>query len=103
MFLDFLYSLSSDKSDSLDDEPDDNGSDSGSSCTCSFPLYFDDYVGRVSGLGYGGFIPTVVNSKCDIFDFVVFVPIGVNSKVFFLKFLFFTPNSKISFIIIVMV
>ena len=43
-------------------------------------LRFDDSLGRVSGLGPGVFVPTVVESKCDIFAFVMFVPIGVESK-----------------------
>ena len=44
-----------------------------------FPL-FDDYVVIVCGLGSGVFVTTGVESKCDIFVFVVFVPIGVKSK-----------------------
>ena len=42
---------------------------------------FDDYVGSVSCFGYGVFVPTGVNPKCDIFAFAVFLPIGVESKV----------------------
>ena len=55
MLLNFLHFLSSYKSYLLNDESDDDGSDSGSSGMCSFPLRFDDPVGRVSGLGYGVF------------------------------------------------
>ena len=54
LLLDFLYFLSSDESDSLYDESDDDGYYSGSSGTCSFPAFsfcFDDFIGRVSGLG----------------------------------------------------
>ena len=50
---------------------------------CYFPAFFirfDDFFVRVSGLGSGIFVPTGVESKCDIFEFVVFVPIGVESK-----------------------
>ena len=74
MILDFLYLLLSDESDSLDDESDNDGSDSGSSGTCSFPLHFDNSVSSVSGLGSGVFVPTGVESNCDIFAFVVLVP-----------------------------
>ena len=45
-----------------------------------FSLRFDNSIGRVSGLGSGVFIPTGVESKCDIFVFVMFVPIRVESK-----------------------
>ena len=31
-------------------------------------------------VGYGIFIPTGIDSKCDVFSFVLFVPIGVKSK-----------------------
>ena len=64
--------MSSDESDSLNDESDNDGSDSGSSGTYSFPnfsLRFDDFVGRVCGLGYVVFVTTGVKSKCDIFTF----------------------------------
>ena len=83
LLLDFLYFLSSDKSYSLDDESAYDGSDSGSSGTYYFPTFalrFDDFVGCVSGLGYGIFVPTGVKSKCGILDFGLFVPKGVKSK-----------------------
>ena len=64
----------------LDDESDNDGSDSGSSGTFNFPFCFYDSVGHVSGLGYGGFVPIGVKSKCDVVRFFVFVPIGVESK-----------------------
>ena len=64
----------------LDDEYDDDGSDSGSSGTYYFPLRFDNYVGCVSGLGSGVFVPTGVKPKYDVFVFLVFVPKGVESK-----------------------
>ena len=70
----------------------------------AFPLRFDDSVGRVSGLGSGVFSPTGVDSKCDIFSFVVSVPKGVESKggrligkKLALKFLALVQNFKISF------
>ena len=81
LILDFLYLMSSDKSDSLDDESDNDGSDSGSSSRCYFPLNFENSVDRVSGLGSGIFVPTGVESKCGIFTVIVFIPIGFESKV----------------------
>ena len=59
----------------LNDDSNDDGSVSGSSDTCNFPFRFDDSVGRVSGVGSGVFVPTVVESKCDIVMLVMFVPI----------------------------
>ena len=70
LLLYFLYLLSSDEPDSLDDESDDDGSDSRSSGTyyfTAFSLNFDHSVGSVRGLGSGIFVPTGVESKCDIF------------------------------------
>ena len=72
-----IHLLSSDGSDSLDDEPDELGSDSESSGTyyfCAFSLYFHDSVGSVSVLGSGVFAPTGVDPKGDILAFDVFVP-----------------------------
>ena len=73
LLLDFLYLLSSDESYSLDDESDDDGCDSGSSGTYYFPLHYENSVGRVSVLGYSFFVPTGVETKCDVFEFVVLV------------------------------
>ena len=59
--LDLLYFLSSDESDLLNDDSDYVGSYYGSSSTYSFhsfSLSFDNYVGCVSGLGSGVFLPT---------------------------------------------
>ena len=105
LLLYFLYLLSSDESDLIDDESDDAGSDddrsdSGSSGTYYFPAFslcFDNYFGPVSGLGSGIFVPTGVDSKCDIFAFVVFVPIGVESKGGQLIEMFWRSNSLFSF------
>ena len=83
MLFDLLYFLSSDESDSLDDESEELGSDSGSSGTysfCAFYLCFDDYVGSVSVLGLDIFAPKGVDSKGDIFASDVFLPTGVKSK-----------------------
>ena len=96
-----LNFLSLDESDSLDDD----GSGFGYYGTCSFPFYFDDSVGSVSGLGSGIFVPTGVKSKCEIFAFVVLVSIGSSPKVddsskkLALKFLIFPPSFKINFIV----
>ena len=65
--LDFLYLLSSNESDLLDNEYDNDGYGSGSSGTCFFKLNFDNNVGPVSGLGSDIFVPTGVDSKCDVF------------------------------------
>ena len=113
LHLYLLYLISSEKSDLLDDESDDDGSDYGSSGTYSFhafSLYFENSIGRVSGLGSGSFVLTGVELKCDIFAFIVLVAIGVNSKGvrliktnLALKFLVLFTNFKISFIDIVVV
>ena len=79
----FLYLMSSYKSYSLNHESDDDGYDSRSSSTYYFPAFslcFDYSVIHVSGLGSDVFVPIGVESKCDIFAFVVFVSIGVESK-----------------------
>ena len=80
LFLDFLYLLLSEKLDSLDDESENNRSDSRSYGTRSFPFCSEDSVGRVSGLGSRVFVPTGVDSKCDVFAFFVFVTIRDNYK-----------------------
>ena len=82
LLFDFIYLLSSDESDPINDESDDDGSDSGSSGTYYFPNFLVVYgsVGSVNGLGSGIFAPTGVESKCLIFVFIVFVPTGVKSK-----------------------
>ena len=83
LILDFLYLLSLDESDLLNDESDELGSDSGSSGTysfCAFSLCFDHSVGSVSLFGCGIFAPTGVESKGDIFAFDMFVPTRVESR-----------------------
>ena len=100
LLFDFLYLLSLDQSDLLDDESDNDGYDSGSSGTysfCAFSLRFDDSVGSVSCLGYGVFVPTGVKSKSDILAFCVFVPIGVDYKGGRLIEMFWRPNYLFSF------
>ena len=79
--------LSSEKSDSLDDEPENDGYDSGSAGTCAFTFRFDEYVGRVDnfvgrvrGVGSGVFLMTGIDSIGEVVPLVVFVPIGVESK-----------------------
>ena len=65
-----IYLLSSNKSDSLDDESGKLGSDSGSSGMHSFrtfSLRFDDYGGSVSVLGSEALAPTGVNPNGNIF------------------------------------
>ena len=68
LLFDLLYLLSSDKSDSLDDESNGDGSDSGFSGTYSFSDFYlclENSVGRISVLGSGVFVPIGVDSKCD--------------------------------------
>ena len=96
LLLDLLYLLSSDESDLLDDESDNDGSDSGSAGTCTFPFRFDESVGRVCGVGSGIFFPIEVDSKCDVFTFVMFVPIGVESKGGQIIEMFWRSNSQFS-------
>ena len=75
--------MSSDESDLLKDESDVDGYDYESSGTysfCGFSLCFDNSVGHVSVLGYGIFVPLGVESKCDIFVFVLFELKGVDSN-----------------------
>ena len=83
MIFDFLYLLSSDGSDSLNDESDDDGYDSRSSGMYSFndvSLRFDESVVSVSVLGFDIFSPTEVKSKGDVFASDVFFPKVVKSK-----------------------
>ena len=74
--------MSSEELDSLNDESDNDGSDSRCSGTYYFSvfLHFENFVGHVGGLGSGVLVPTRVESKCDILEFVMFVPIGVKYK-----------------------
>ena len=46
----------------------------------AFSLHLGYSIGGVSSLGSGVFVPTGVESKCDIFAFVMFTPIEVDSK-----------------------
>ena len=80
----FCFSVFSviEKSDSINDESDDDGSDSvsyGMYSFPAFPIHFEDSIVSVCGLESGVFVPTGVESKCDILAFFMFVPIGVKS------------------------
>ena len=66
--------------DSFDDESENYGSGSGSAVTCAFPFFSDEFVGRGSGVGYGVFVPTGIDSIGEVVPLVVFVPNGVESK-----------------------
>ena len=99
----FLYYLSLNESESLDDDYDDHGLNSGSSGTysfCAFSLRFYNSVGSVSVLGSGVFSPIGVEYKWGIFTFYIFVPIGVESKGGRLVEMFWRSNSLFSFQII---
>ena len=80
LVLDLLYFMSSDESDSINDDYEDDGYDSRSSGICAFPSSFEYSIGWVSGVGSGVFVTMVVDSKCDVVTFVVFFPIGGYSK-----------------------
>ena len=81
--------LSSNKSDSLDDESDNDRSDSGSAGTCDFTFRFekyvvhvdnfvgrvDDSIGRVCWVRSGVFVLIGIDSIGEVFLLVVFVPI----------------------------
>ena len=58
LFLSYIFFLSLDESDSLDDESDELGSDTRSSGTyyfCAFSLYFENSAVSVSVLGIYSF------------------------------------------------
>ena len=65
----------------LDDESDNDRSDYESYDMCYFSLHFDDSIGRVSALGFGVFVPTGVESNCDVLVFFVSMSIIVELKV----------------------
>ena len=46
-----------------------------------FLIFAHNFVGSVSGIGSGVFVPTVIESIGDVVPLVVFVPRGVVSKV----------------------
>ena len=56
------------------DESDNDGSRSGSPGTCTFPFCSGNYIGCVSGVGSGVFVPIGIESIDDVFLLVVFVP-----------------------------
>ena len=126
LFLDFLYLLSSARSDSffllyslhlmvldeiysLDDECDNDGSDSGSSGMCAFIFRFDDSVGRVSGVGSGVFFNNSLFQwwccyiGCDHTNRSRVQSCSTHKNMFVPKVLICPPNVKISCIYIVLV
>ena len=75
--------------DKLDffDESDNDGSGSGSPGTFDFPfssgksvVSANESVGSVSGVDFGDFVPTGIESLGVVVPLVVLVPIGVESK-----------------------
>ena len=87
LIIDFLQFLLFDQSDFLEDESNNEGSDSGSAGTYDFLFSFYDFFGRVgesvgcvSGVGSDVFSPTRIKSIGDVLLEVVFLPKGVNSK-----------------------
>ena len=93
LLLDLMHLLSLDESDFLDDESKTYDSDSVSSSTCSFLLSFEDFVGHVSSLGSGIFLPKVSDFKCDVFAFVISISIRVKPKDGQLIKIFWRSNS----------
>ena len=63
-----------------DESDDDDGSGSGSPGMHTFPFCSRNYVGRVSGVGSGVFVPTGIESICNFVLLILFVPRGVDSK-----------------------
>ena len=99
--------LSFNESDSFDDDYDNDESDSGSVGTCTFPFrfeesigsvdnfvgHFDDYIGRVCGVGSGVFVLIGIKSIGEVVPLVVFVPNGFESKGSLLIEIFWHPKS----------
>ena len=50
------------------------------SLVCALSIFSRNYVGLVSGVGSGVFVPTVIKSMGDVFPLVTLVPRGVESK-----------------------
>ena len=96
LLLDFLYFLSSDKSDSLDDESAMMGLTPGPLIRALFPFVFDDFFGCVIGVGSSIFFSIGFDSNCDVVKFVAFVPIVVESKGGQLIKIFWRSNSRLS-------
>ena len=112
LILDFLYFLSSVKSDLLDDESKDGESDSGYTGTYAyhaFYLCFDHSVGSVSGLGSGVFVPIGIDSnflflRLECLYQYELVPNRFDSfKCFGAQIYFYISKFKLSFIVIVVV
>ena len=61
----------------FDDETDNDGSGSRSCITCAFPFFSGSFVGHVSGVGFGVFVLTRIDSIGDFVLLVVFLPMGV--------------------------
>ena len=88
------------------DEYDNDGSVSGSLGTCNFPFCSDKPVGiveksvcGVSGVGFGVFVPTGIESIDDVVLLSVFVPRVVESKSSRLIELFLRPKSCFSLLV----
>ena len=74
-------------------ESDNDETVSGSPGTCDFPFYSGHSVGRVSGVGYGIFVLTGIESIGDVFVLLVSIPRGVEFKVGLLIGSFWQPKS----------
>ena len=77
--FDLLLLLSFDESDFFDYDSGNDGSGSGSPGTCTFPFCSVISVDFVSGVGFGVFVSTRIESISDIVLLFVFVPRAVDS------------------------
>ena len=59
---------------------------------CDFPFYSGNSVGSLSGVGYGVFVLTGVESTGEVAPFFVFIPIVFESKGGGLIELFWRPT-----------
>ena len=85
--FDLIELVTFDELDLFSHYSDTDGSGSVSPCTFAFPFSSGNSVGSssqsvgsVSGVGFGGFFPTGIESLGDVVILVLFVLIGVESK-----------------------
>ena len=81
ILFDLLELLSFHELDLFNDDSNDDGYGSGSPGMCTFTFFSGDYVGFVSGVGSGVFVPTGIKLIGDVVSLVLFVPRGFESIV----------------------
>ena len=79
--INLLELLSFHELDLFNDDSNDDGYGSGSPGMCTFTFFSGDYVGFVSGVGSGVFVPTGIKLIGDVVSLVLFVPRGFESIV----------------------